>query len=54
MERGRTGNETLVEGLVGEVFVMLFEMLFRWADKFHGHKLVAAFSISSLHFEKNY
>lgn len=44
---GRTGNKTLVERLVGKILVMLLEMLFRWADKFHGNKLVAAFSISS-------
>ena len=53
-DRGRTGNKALVERLVGEVLVMLLEMLFRWADKFHGNKLVAASSVSSLYLEKNH
>ena len=33
---------------------MLLEMLFRWADKFHGNKLVATFSVSSLYLEKTH
>ena len=53
-DRGRTGNKALVERLVGEVLVMLLEMLFRRADKFHGNKLVAASSISSLQLEKDH
>ncbi len=53
-DRGRTGNKTLVEGLVGKVLIVLLEMLFRWADKFHGNKFVAASSISSLYLEKNH
>ena len=36
-----TGNETLVEGLVGEVFVVLLQVLFRWGDELHGDELIA-------------
>lgn len=42
----RTGNEALVEWLVGQVLVVLLEMLFRGADKLNGCELVSAFQIS--------
>ena len=38
--KAHTGYETLVEGLVREVLVMLFEVFFRRADKLHCYKLV--------------
>ena len=45
--RLHTGYEALVEGLVREILVMLFEVLFRRRDKFHGCELVAEAKVSS-------
>ena len=39
----RTGDEALVEGLLGQVLVVLLQVLLGWSDEFYGRELVAAF-----------
>jgi hypothetical protein len=37
-----TGDEALVERFLGEIFVVLLHVLFRWGDELQGNELVAA------------
>jgi hypothetical protein len=40
--RGRTGDETLEEGLVLQILVVLLEVLLGWSDELDGSELVAS------------
>ena len=42
LSTGHTGDETLEEGLVRQVFIVLFEVLFGRSAELHGGKLVSA------------
>ncbi len=47
-----TGDQALVEWLLGEILIVLLEVLFRRCDELHGHKFVATRRMSLLGWER--